>query len=176
MPDAYISEIRLMAFPFAPSGWALCNGQLLAINQNAALFSAIGIAYGGNGQTTFALPNLQGRVPMHVGNGFTLGQIFGENTHTLTTSEMAAHNHLLSASATAASSGIPGPTLALAQAATGATTPIEVDIYAPQANPTVTFDSSVIGMTGSNLAHENRQPFTVLNFCICVSGIFPSHN
>jgi microcystin-dependent protein len=174
MPDAYLSEIRIMPFAFAPAGWALCNGQTLAINQNAALFALLGTAFGGNGISTFALPNLQGRVPMHVGNGFNRGVVAGEASHTLTINEMAAHNHTLKASATAASSAIPGPTLALAEAATGASTPVEVDIYGPSANPMVTFHSSAIGMTGSDLGHENRQPFLVLNFCICLSGIYPS--
>lgn len=97
MSEPFIGEIRMAGFNFAPRGFALCNGQLLAINQNAALFSILGTTYGGNGTTTFALPNLQGRVPMHFGNGSgssaTLGQVGGEANHTLTTNELAAHNH-----------------------------------------------------------------------------------
>src|SRR5579875_1703762 len=93
MAEPFLSEIRIMSFGFPPKGWALCNGQLLPINQNQALFSLLGTTYGGNGQTTFALPNLQGNVPIHMGSGFTLGQKGGEQSYTLTTSEMPAHPH-----------------------------------------------------------------------------------
>src|SRR6202035_3829575 len=98
MSDAFISEIRIMSFNFPPKGWAFCNGQLLPINQNQALFSLLGTTYGGNGQTTFALPNLQGRAPIHFGNGFTQGGAAGEQTHTLITSEVPAHTHAAVAS------------------------------------------------------------------------------
>src|ERR1051326_5400960 len=97
MAEPFLSEIRIMSFQFAPKGWALCNGQLLPINQNQALFSLLGTTYGGNGQTTFALPDLQGRTPIHWGNGFTLGESAGEEAHTLTTAELAAHSHTLQA-------------------------------------------------------------------------------
>src|SRR5712691_816603 len=101
MSTPFLSEIKIMSFVFAPKGWAQCNGQLLPINQNQALFSLLGTTYGGDGRVNFALPNLQGQVPVHTGNGFTLGQAAGEVSHTLTTPEMTAHNHLLQGSSTA---------------------------------------------------------------------------
>src|SRR3954469_4938855 len=97
MSEPFLSEIKIVAFNFAPKGWALCNGQLLPINQNQALFSLLGTAYGGNGQTNFALPNMQGAVPMHMGSGFTLGQTGGETAHTVSISEMPTHTHTLNA-------------------------------------------------------------------------------
>ena len=176
MPDPYTSEIRLMAFAFPPSGWALCNGQTLGISQNTALFSLLGTAFGGNGTSTFKLPDLQGMVPMHVGNGFNFGTTSGESAHTLTVSEMAGHNHVLNASSAEASSGIPAANLALAPGAALTKSPEEVDIYAPLGNPLPAFDTSAIGMAGGDLPHENRQPFTVVSFCICLNGIYPSRN
>src|SRR3954470_7524090 len=107
MADPYISELRIFSFNYAPKGWAFCNGQILAINQNQALFSLLGTTYGGNGQTNFALPNLQGRVPMHVGNGFTLGQTGGETAHTVTLSELPAHSHALLAGSARATAATP---------------------------------------------------------------------
>ncbi len=121
MAEPFLSEIRIMSFGFAPKGWALCNGQLLPINQNQALFSLLGTTYGGDGRVNFGLPNLQARVPIHEGAGYTLGQLAGENTHTLNTSEMAQHNHIVNAIAAAAGSGagghIPANTKLLGQAA-----------------------------------------------------------
>src|SRR5947207_3410932 len=108
MADPFMSEIRIMSFNYAPQGWALCNGQLLPINQNQALFSLLGTTYGGNGQTNFALPNLQGRTPIHAGSGHTLGERAGETAHTLTISELPQHTHTLSASATAGDAPTPG--------------------------------------------------------------------
>src|SRR3712207_845127 len=111
MAEPFLSELRCMSFNFAPKGWALCNGQFLPINQNQALFSLLGITYGGNGQTTFALPDLRGRVPIHVGNGNGLGQRAGEEAHTLTLNELSAHTHALQASAMDANAPVPnGPT------------------------------------------------------------------
>src|SRR5713226_3665489 len=110
MSEPFLSEIRIMSFIFAPKGWALCNGQLLPINQNQALFSLLGTTYGGDGRVNFALPNLQGRVPIHMGNGFTLGQQAGENNHTLIQSEMAQHNHLMNVSNTSALASAVGKT------------------------------------------------------------------
>jgi microcystin-dependent protein len=175
MPEPYLSEIRLMPFNFAPKGWALCNGQTLAINTNTALFALLGTAYGGNGTTTFALPNLQGMVPMHFGNGFKLAAAVGEASHTLAISEMPHHDHILNATNAAASAAIPGPTFALAPAATVATPAVAVNIYAPPAaSLLVTFDQTAIATAGSSQGHENRQPFLVLSFCIATIGIYPS--
>src|ERR1700691_3733805 len=121
MAEPFLSEIRIMSFGFAPNGWALCNGQLLPINQNQALFSLLGTTYGGDGRVTFGLPQLQTRVPIHMGSGYVLGQVAGENTHTLNFSEMAQHTHIVNAINAAAGAGggghIPANTKLLGQAA-----------------------------------------------------------
>ena len=179
MSEPFMSEIRIMAFNFAPRGWALCNGQLLAINQNTALFSLIGTNYGGNGVNTFALPNLQGKVPIHVGNGFGLGQTHGETAHVLTITEMPAHNHMLKAQSAQAdlnaTGSTPGPTVVLAEGA-AATKPVEsVNMYGTlPINTNGAMASSVVANVGNNAAHPNEQPFLVLNFCMALQGIFPS--
>ncbi len=170
MGTPFLAELRIMSFGFAPRGWALCNGQLLPINQNQALFSLLGTTYGGNGQTNFALPDMRTRVPIHVGNGFTQGQVSGTNAHTLTISEMPTHNHFAIASAdsnasnsTSAPSNFYGSTADNSQLFS--TTP---------ANQVM--NAAVIGNTGGSQPHENRQPFLALNFCIALQGIFPSPN
>ena len=181
MSNPYISELRLISFNFAPRGWALCNGQLLPINQNQALFSLLGTTYGGNGQTTFALPNLQGRSAIHFGNGFNQGQAGGEEAHTLIVSEMPTHNHAAQASnsvALANAAGItPTNTKSIAQGlvsqAGGQTTPAQ--IYGTGA-PSGTMSIDTISNTGGSQGHENRQPFTVLAWCIALQGIFPSRS
>lgn len=167
MSEPFLGEIRVLSFAFAPRNWALCNGQLLPINQNQALFSLLGTTYGGNGQTTFALPDLRGRVPLHVGPENSLGTQAGAEAVTLTAAELPTHFHSFQASADVASVADPsGATLAKkprfgadVYAAGAATTPL-----APQA----------IGASGGGQAHSNLQPYTVLNFCIALSGIFPS--
>ena len=164
MGTPYLSEIRLMSFGYPPRGWALCNGQLLPINQNQALFALLGTTYGGNGQTNFALPNLQGRAPIHFGNGHVLGESAGEIAHTLIMSEMPAHNHLAQASTTAAASPIP-----TANALAGA------DIYSPLTNP-VALQPATVGNAGGSQPHTNMQPYLTLSFCIALVGIFPSQN
>jgi microcystin-dependent protein len=184
MSQAYLSEIRIMAFAYAPRGWALCNGQILPINQNQALFSLIGTFYGGNGQTTFMLPNLQGMAPVHMGDGFSLGQTAGEVTHTLTLSEMPQHNHLINAKDAQAdlseTGATPGPTVVLAQAAAAAIPPAPsppVNVYGTgPIDNAQTFAPGAIANTGGNQPHQNQQPYLVLNFCICLSGIYPSRN
>jgi microcystin-dependent protein len=177
MSDPYISEIRMMAFNYAPQGWVPCNGQILAMSQNAALFSLLGTTYGGDGVRTFALPNLQGRVPMHMGNGFGLGQVYGEEAHTLTTAEMPQHTHQMVASTTAGSVPIGVSTTALGEGQTGGTGGGQaVNLYAPADGATVAFNAGALSQTGGNQAHENRQPYLTLNFCIALSGIFPSRN
>jgi microcystin-dependent protein len=165
MAEPFLSEIRIMSFGFAPKGWALCNGQLLPINQNQALFSLLGTTYGGNGSTDFALPNLQGKTPIHAGNGFTLGQTGGEQAHTLSIAEIPTHIHNVQASSTNANQPISAGAL-LASAANLYTTPNDLASLTPQ---TVT-------NVGGSQAHSNMQPFLTLNFCIALQGIFPSQN
>ena len=167
MGTPYLGEIRLVSFNFAPRGWALCNGQLLPINQNQALFSLLGTMYGGNGQTNFALPNLQGRTPLHRGNGFVQGEALGTEAVTLTTSEMPAHNHFVQATSANATTNTGASNLAYAKAGTA--------VYGPFGNPTALAAGTVSSVGGSQ-PHENRQPFLVLNACIALQGIFPSQN
>lgn len=168
MAEPFLSEIRLFSFNFPPKGWAFCNGQFLPINQNQALFALLGTVYGGNGQTTFALPNLQGRVPIHKGNGFTLGAAGGEQSHTVTMQEMAAHNHFVNAVSTGGTTQIPNSSVMLAGSS-------GFEFYHPLTNPT-TLDPATITNFGGSQAHENRQPFLTLNYCIALQGIFPSQN
>lgn len=164
MSEAYIGEIRMFPYNFAPKNWALCNGQALPISQNSALFSILGTTYGGNGINTFALPNLQAKVPMQAGNGKVLGDTGGEASHTLTLSEMPRHTHAVRASSDPASQGVPGGNLWAAGNPT----------Y--QATANVTMNTASISPVGGGQAHENRPPFQVVNFCICISGIFPFRN
>lgn len=165
MAEPFLSEIRIMSFVFAPKGWALCNGQLLPINQNQALFSLLGTTFGGDGRVNFALPDLRGRVPIHVGNGHTLGERGGEQAHTLSIAEMPQHSHLLQAnSANAATPIAAGNVLASAN-----------NLYAPATGLTSLHPTSV-GSVGGSQAHLNMQPFLTLSFCIALQGIFPSPN
>ena len=167
MATPFLGEIKLVAFSFAPKGWALCDGQLLPINQNQALFALLGTTYGGNGQTTFALPNLQGRTPIHVGNGFVLGEPFGTESVTLGISQMPADIHTVQATSATATTNTGAPNLAYARAGTA--------IYGPLANPTV-MSPGTVALAGGSQPHENRQPYLVLNACIALQGIFPSRN
>lgn len=167
MASPFLGEIRIMSFPFAPKGWALCNGQVLGISQNQALFALLGTTYGGNGVQNFALPNLQGRTPIHSGNGFARGQIGGEQDHTLITTEMPGHNHTLNATAVAANTDTPASNAVLAQAA--------ISQYRPQIGSTVRMDPGIIGGVGGQ-PHSNMQPYLGINFCIALAGIFPSRS
>jgi len=179
MSEPFIGEIKIMSFGFAPKGWALCNGQLLPINQNQALFSLFGTMYGGNGQTTFGLPNLQGRVPAHVGNGLsTQGEVVGEIAHTLSLGELAAHNHLMMASATGALLNATGrnPTGHSPAQAAAATNPVTTVQIWGTGNVATQFDPNMIAKTGGNQPHLNQQPYLTLNFCVALQGIFPSQN
>jgi microcystin-dependent protein len=186
MSNPYLSEIRIMAFNFAPRGWALCNGQTLSIQQNAALFALLGTTYGGNGTTTFLLPNLQGRIPLHMGTSpaghtFLEGEIGGETTHTLILQEMPQHNHQVQAKNAQADldlTGVqPGPTVVLAQATAAGTPVTNVNIYGTlPINSAGPFAAASISSTGGNQPHPNQQPYLVLNFCISLDGIFPSRN
>jgi microcystin-dependent protein len=171
----FLSELRIMSFNFAPKGWAQCNGQLLPINQNQALFSLLSTNYGGDGRTNFGLPNLQGRVPIHMGNGFILGQLSGEIAHTLNFQEMASHNHLMAATAATATEQIPTTNLYLAQAQSQATNKPNVYIYGT-GGTSAQLAPATIGMNGGNGAHPNQQPYLVLNICIALQGIFPSRS
>jgi microcystin-dependent protein len=164
----FLGEIKIVPFNFAPQGWAFCNGQLLPINQNQALFSLLGTMYGGNGQTTFALPDLRGRVPMHLGSGHIQGEAGGEESHTVVLAELPAHNHVLNASANAATAGAPSATRVLAQS-------VGAQLYGAAAN-FVAMEATSIATVGGSQPHENRQPYLALNFVVALIGIFPSRN
>lgn len=165
MATPFLSEIRIASFGFAPKGWALCNGQLLPINQNQALFSLMGTTYGGDGRVNFALPNLQGRTPLHFGNGFVLGQTGGESNHTLITSEMPQHTHLPVVSSNPAGQCSP-----------------QNNYFANGNQPA--FDTAVnatlsplaVAAVGGSQAHNNTPPYLTLNFIIALQGIFPSQS
>jgi microcystin-dependent protein len=168
MAEPFLAEVRLFSFNFAPRGWAFCNGQLLPINQNQALFALLGTTYGGNGQTTFALPNLQARVPIHSGSGggdsYTLGQAGGEQAHTLSIPEMPQHSHTANGSSAAPDRG----TAAGNYWAAGA------GAYSSAADTTMA--ASAIGSAGGGQPHENFPPYCVINMCIALQGIFPTPN
>ena len=167
MAEPFLSEIRIFSFGFAPKGWALCNGQLLQINQNQALFSLLGTTFGGDGRVNFALPNLQGKVPIHVGNGHTLGETAGEYNHTVSIAEMPTHVHTLSGtSATGA--------VVIAAGNLLGTSPSQM--YQAPDNNLVPMNPASIANVGGSQAHSNQQPFLTLNFSIALQGIFPSPN
>ena len=172
MAEPFLSEIRIFSFNFPPKGWAFCNGQFLPINQNQALFALLGTTYGGNGQTTFALPNLQGRSPIHEGNGHTLGEAAGSSAVTINIQQLPTHPHTLTSN------------LCIGGAAVNAT------LGEPTANywanngkaqystsqPDAAMHASAVTNVGGSQAHTNMQPYLVLNFCIALQGIFPSPN
>ena len=169
MSTPYLAEIRLTSFAFAPRGWAMCNGQVLPINQNTALFSLLGTTYGGNGVTTFALPNLQARMPMHVSGAHPLGESGGEAFHTLLAGEMPSHGHALRASSKPAASSSPNGGVLAQPARTG--TPA----YAAAAG-LVPLNPAAITASGGGQPHENMPPYLAMNFIIALQGIFPSRN
>ncbi|MDQ3919922.1 MAG: tail fiber protein [Acidobacteriota bacterium] len=164
MAEPFLSEIRIFSFDFAPKSWALCNGQLLPINQNQALFSLLGTTYGGDGRVNFALPNLQSRAPIHMGSGHTLGERGGEQAHTLSISEIPTHTHVLFGTSNNGSAQLPTGDL-LARSVT--------QIYIAPQN-LAAMNASTIANVGGSQAHLNMQPFLVLNFSIALQGIFPS--
>jgi microcystin-dependent protein len=166
MAEPFLSEIRLMSFVFAPKGWALCNGQLLPINQNQALFSLLGTTFGGDGRVNFALPDLRGRVPIHVGSGHTLGERGGEQAHTLSIAELPTHTHSVRASSSATGGNAN---------ATGRFLGGGNNVYHSPTNLTSMHPATVTN-TGGSQAHLNMQPFLTLSFCIALQGIFPSPN
>jgi microcystin-dependent protein len=164
--EAYISEIKIFAFNFAPRSWAQCNGQLLPINQNQALFSLLGTTYGGDGRVNFALPDLRGRVPIHLGNGFTQGQMSGEENHTLTLQELPAHNHGAVASASAPDVNTPQNNFWASN--TG---------FTPYAStPNETMSGAALSSVGGSQPHNNLSPYLALNICIALVGVFPSRD
>ncbi len=175
MSEPFIGEIRFFGFNFAPRGWAMCSGQTLSISQNTALFSLLGTMYGGNGQTTFALPDLRGRVAIHVGQGpglqnYTQGEMSGEETHTLIATEMPAHTHSITASSAIGTQSSPaGAVIAGSDPSRGSAH------FAPD-NPDSTLAAQTISAAGGSQPHNNLQPYLVGNYCIALEGIFPSRN
>ena len=167
MAEPFLAEIRIMSFAFAPRGWALCNGQVLPINQNQALFALLGTTYGGDGRVTFALPDLQARTPVHVGNGHALGEKAGEAAHTLSLAELPSHTHVARAVSDKATTAAPNGNM-LATAKGGA-------VYAAAATPTP-LSPATVASVGGGQPHPNMQPYLTLNFCIALQGIFPSRN
>jgi len=165
MSTPFLGEIKIMSFNFAPKGWAMCNGQLLPINQNQALFSLLGTTYGGDGRTNFALPNLRGRLPIHVGGGFVQGEAAGEEAHTLTVSELPQHSHQASASALSPVQSSPAGALS---------TNSGRNAYA--AAPNAAMAPQAVSSVGGSQPHDNLSPFLVLNCCIALQGIFPNRN
>ena len=165
MATPYLGELKLVSFNFPPKGWAACNGQLLPINQNQALFALLGTTYGGDGRVNFALPDLRGRRAAHRGGGHVLGERAGEDAHALTAAEMPNHAHLLRASS--ADANQPNPNGALLAGANNA--------YAPLTAPTTLQPGSVANVGGSQ-PHPNQPPYLVLNWIIALQGIFPSQN
>jgi microcystin-dependent protein len=166
MSEPFLGQIVMVSFSFAPKGYAMCNGQVLPITQNTALFSLLGTSFGGNGTSTFALPNLQGTTPLHRGTGFSFGQVGGEANHTLIQSEMPSHTHQLQgdaavATTTAAAGHVWASNTASPYSTLGANT---------------TLNPSAIGIAGGSLPHDNFQPYLVINFVIALQGIFPSRN
>src|SRR6478609_10623403 len=162
MSEPFLSELKIVSFSFPPKGWALCNGQFLPINQNQALFALLGTTYGGNGQTTFQLPDLRGRTPIHEGDGLSLGEKAGEEVHTLSIPEMPTHAHLAQASSAAATTDTPASTTLLGGSAPN-------DLYTGAA-ALVSMIPSTITSFGGSQPHENRQPYLVLNVIIALSG------
>lgn len=166
MATPFIGEIRMFGFNFPPRGWALCNGQTLAISQNQALFSILGTTYGGNGQTTFQLPNLQGRTPVHTGNEIVLGQAAGEINHTLIASEIPAHNHPVNASAGAVTGGSPTGSYLTSQ--------LSDPMFASASS--INGSMAPLQPAGGSQPHNNMQPYTVVSICVALTGVFPSRN
>jgi microcystin-dependent protein len=171
MSEPFLAEVRIVGFNFAPRGWAFCDGQILPINQNQSLYSLLGTTYGGDGRTSFALPDLRGRVPIHVGqtNGGSdkrEGQKGGEETHTLAANEMPQHTHILRASNTEANVPVPNDSL-LAN--------LPTQIYRASGN-NINMDGQSIVNVGGGQAHDNMQPYLAVNFCIALQGLVPSRN
>jgi microcystin-dependent protein len=170
MADPFVAEVRIFPFNFAPKGWAFCDGQILPLSQNTALFSLLGTTYGGDGKSNFALPDLQGRAPMHPGQGpglslHDLGEVGGSETVTLSESEIPSHSHAFVASARDAIKRTPAGQL-LAKG-------VGVQVYATPTAPMVSLDFAALAPAGGDQPHNNMQPFLALNFCIALQGVFP---
>jgi microcystin-dependent protein len=167
MSTPFLGEIKIISWNFPPKGWSFCNGQLLPINQNQALFSILGTTYGGNGQTNFALPDFRGRAPIYQGQGFTLGELGGQEFHTVIQSELPAHNHFVQGVNANANTSDPGGHFLA-----------NIPSFAYRSNPSslTTLHPAVLANSGGSQPHENRQPYLVLNFIIALQGIFPSRN
>jgi microcystin-dependent protein len=184
MAEPYLGEIRMFGFNFAPQGWAMCNGQLLPINQNTALFSLLGTSYGGNGSTTFALPDLRGRVAIQQGSGvgltpYVIGEVGGSENVTLTAQQMPGHNHMVNCDGSATNTG--GSVFGVGAGGTpsnnipGLATSPSHAVYSNHP-PNATMNPVMIAAAGGSQPHTNIQPFLALNFCIALEGIFPSRN
>jgi microcystin-dependent protein len=181
MGTPFLGEIKIISWNYAPKTWAFANGQLLPINQNQALFSLLGTSYGGNGQTTFALPDLRSNVPIHIGQGHVIGEKGGQAAHTITQGETPTHNHFLLADATTVATSNSGTATAngsigqtIGAPATGASFP--VSLYTANISNLTTQAPGEIGNTGGSQPHENRQPFLALNMIVALQGVFPSRN
>jgi microcystin-dependent protein len=166
MSTPFLSEVKIVSFNFPPKGWAFCNGQTMSIQQNAALFSLLGTTYGGNGTTTFQLPNLQGLMPIHQGSGFSLGQAGGASSVTLIVSQIPSHTHQANGTTAAPSSGSPANNLWCQNS---------VNTYSDQ-SPGAAMAAGSIGNAGGSQPHDNMSPYLVLNFVIALQGIYPSRN
>ncbi len=169
MSEPFLAELRIVGFNFAPRGWAHCDGQILPINQNQALFALLGTTYGGDGRTTFALPDLRGRSAVHAGNEIGLGTRTGSETVTLTAAQLPAHTHVQHAVSDFANAAVPGNALPAARPRGGAL------LYAAPGAP-VAMNPASVAAVGGNQAHDNMQPFTVLNVVIALQGLFPPRN
>lgn len=174
MAEPFVAQISVFGFNFAPTGWAMCNGQILPISQNTALFSLLGTTFGGNGTSNFALPNLQSSVPVHMGQGsglssYVLGQTGGVSTVTLTTAELPAHTHSIGCQT---AGGVASPTNAVWGSGSRGKPPA----YSTTASPTADLSGSALAATGSGQPHNNLSPYLTLNFCIALVGIYPSRN
>jgi microcystin-dependent protein len=171
MANPFVAEIRIFPFNFAPKGWAFCDGQILPLSQNTALFSLLGTTYGGDGKSNFALPNMQGNAPMHPGQGpglslHDLGETGGEDTVTLLESEIPSHSHGLMAQATQATAQTPAPTMGLARSRT-------IAIYSATTSPVVAMSDNTVAPAGGDQPHNSLQPYLTLNFCIALQGVYP---
>lgn len=181
MSEPFIGQIKVMSFAFPPRGWTQCNGQLLPINQNQALFSILATSYGGDGTTTFALPNMTGCAPMNMGGNYNLGQRGGESYHSLAGAEVPQHTHTLMADATtddSVNSNSPdgGSVLGQSGGQDSNGTQFAVNIYSTDTASLAKTTGAMVSNSGVSQWHENRQPYLVLNFCIALQGIYPSRN